>query len=174
MRLRLDVPADWTQTADGHFTFRSADQAAPVEVRVLYGPGTEPAALDSLGAASPQAWLEQLAQSDLDEGAELYGVTFSALRSARGWPVTLIEGSVRARGGQPLAADAVRLLYCLQIFDAWVAIWVHAAVRHLSGPARSAILAVLGSAQPYQSDDALVALTDLWRPVGAGPVPQPK
>jgi len=174
MRVRLNVPAEWRQVADGRYTFLLAEPAAPVEVRVIYGPGLESAAVGSAGACDPQTWIEEVAQSELAEGSALYGVTFSELRSAQGWPVTLIEGSVRASDGYSADEGAVRLLYCLQIFDAWVAILVHAAVRHLAGGARAAILGVLGSAQPYQRDDVVVALADLWRPTDVAPVPQAK
>lgn len=124
------------------------------------------------GAADPQAWIERVASDDLPAGAELHGVTFSDMKSSAGWPVTLIEGSVRWGDRSQGEQRAVRLVYCLQIFDAWAAIVVTAPVYPLAAGDRTELLRVLGSVQPEQSANEAVALADIFRAAGPGPVPR--
>ena len=162
MRLRLSLPSDWQQLAAGHFALRLNRSGGPAEVRVIPWPSRETAGTGMRSPSELKSWIEQVAQTGLASGEELYGATFSELRSAHGWPVTLIEASVRTDGGSPSASRAVRLLYGLQIFADWVAVLVHAEVPLLAADDRASILHVLGSAQPEQSDDAVVALADLF------------
>lgn len=155
MRVRLSSPGSWQRLAEDRYLVRLAEHDTSAEVRVFYWYGDEPDAPD------PQAWIERVASHELPADAELYGVTFSEGQSALGWPVTLIEGSVRFGPSSPAEARAVRLLYCLQIHDAWAALRVHAPVAHVAGGTRTELLRVLSSAQPEQTANEVVALADL-------------
>jgi hypothetical protein len=157
MQLRLTVSASWQRTSEHRYEVRLAAHEARAEVCVFYWYGDEPDGVD------PKAWIERIASADLPPASTLYGVTFSDGHSATGWPVTLIEGGVRKTDDRGQESHAVRLLYCLQVHDAWAAIRVHAPVAHLAGGARTELLRVLDSAQPEQSADEVVALADLLR-----------
>ena len=162
MRIRLTGSANWQRVGADHFAVRLAEQNTVADVHVRYWSSDLPDAPD------PRAWIERIASEDLPAEAELFGVTFSDVQSALGWPVTLIEGSVRWGSQSPSEARAVRLLYCLQILDTWAVIRVHAPVAHLAGGARTELLRVFGSAQPEQRGDEVVALADLWRSAAVG------
>ena len=165
MRVRLSGSRQFRGVGEDRWEAQLSELGQVATVRAHYWQMTE-------GAADSQAWIERVASDDLPVGAELYGVTFSDLKSSLGWPVTLIEGSVRWVDRSQREQRALRLVYCLQIFDAWAAIVVTAPVHHLPAGDRTEILRVLGSAQPEQGGNEVVALADVFRVAGMGPSPR--
>ena len=165
MRVRLSGSRRFRGVGEDRWEAQLSEGDKVATVRAYYWQMTE-------GGVEPQAWVERVASDDLPAGAELYGVTFFDLKSSVGWPVTLIEGSVRWGDGSRQEQRMVRMVYCPQIFDAWAAIVVTAPVQRLAPGDRTEILRVLASVQPEQSATEVVALADIFGGVGMGSVPR--
>lgn len=165
MRVRLSGSRQFRGVGEDRWEAQLSEDGQVATVRAYFWQPSE-------GGTDPQAWIEQVASRDLPPAAELYGVTFSDMKSSLGWPVTLIEGSVRWVDRSQREQRGVRLVYCLQFFDAWAAIVVTAPVHHLPAGDRTEILRVLGSAQPEQGGNEVVALADVFRVAGVSPAPR--